>query len=117
MIKYDTIVWNVAIPKKLYNKVNYYLKSHGLSRDYFFNCGVDILDRTFRNRIDFPDPTKLYRFGGAEEADLVAWQFSPSSDEEKWYLDFIDEFGYDGRDVLAAALYEALEWKEPYDED
>lgn len=117
MQKYDTIVWNIKLPKKLYNKINYHLKTHSLTRDYFFNCGVDVLDRTNRDNIDFPDPKTLYRFGEEEEKDLVTWQFSPDKEEEKWYLEFLDDFAYDGRDVLAAALYEALEWKEPYDED
>ena len=37
MKNYGTVVWKLKIPKKLYNKIGYYLKRNGFGREHFFD--------------------------------------------------------------------------------
>lgn len=103
----DTVNWKLKIPKKLYNKVKYYLKAHGggIDRDYLFNTGIDELSLKNEYNQDFPEPQYLYRFSDEEEADLTTWQFRVSKRNLKGYKEFMTRYGYSARDVLAAALY------------
>jgi len=104
---YDTVNWKLIIPKKLYNKVKYYLNTYGngIDRDYFFNTGIDELSLKNEYNQDFPEPQYLYRFSDEEEADLITWQFRVTKRELKWYKEVMTRYGYSARDALAAALY------------
>ncbi len=105
MINEGTVLWKTKIPKKLYNKVQYCINQHGISRDYFLNSGVDRLTVKNLYYVDFPDPQYLYRFSDEEEANLTTWQVRIDEGEAAAYNDFMVRYGYSGRDVLAAALY------------
>jgi len=100
-----TTVWRTKIPKKLYNKIKYYLSSYGVSRDYFLSCGVDNLQLKFNYNADFPDADELYRFDEKAEADLVTWQVKISVFDAENYEKFRKWYDLSGRDLLAAALY------------
>ncbi len=104
---YDTVNWKLKIPKKLYNKVKYYLNAHGcgIDRDYFFNTGVDELTLKNEYNQDFSEPQYLYRFSDEDEANLVTWQFRVGKRSLKCYKEFMAWYGYSARDVLAASLY------------
>lgn len=101
-----TVVWKTKIPKKLYNKINYYLKKYGDTREYFLNYGIDYLQLKYSYNHDFPDPETLYRFNKEDEAALVTWQVRISEHDAISYDNFISWYGITGRDALAAALYQ-----------
>ena len=99
------VIWKTKIPKKLYNKIGYYLKMFNTPRELFLNWGVDYLQLKYKYNQEFPDPETLYRFNNEDEAALVSWQVKIDERDAKSYDEFIKWQGVTGRDVLAAALY------------
>ena len=105
MSKSGNVRWKTEIPKKLYYKINKYVKTYGVPRSYFINYGADALSLKYKYNQDFPDPDILYRFSAEDEAKLVPWEVVLPDDEARGYDEFIKWYGVTGRDVLAAALY------------
>lgn len=104
------VIWKIKIPKKLKNKINYFINKHGIDREYFFNTGTDFISQRHMERYDTPEPKDIYRFSEKDEAELVTWQLELTESEAKGYKKFIGHYGVSERDILAAALYYNLVW-------
>ena len=104
------VIWKIKIPKRLKNKINYYIKKAEMDREYFFNTGTDFLGLRHMERYDTPEPKNMYRFSEKDEAELVTWQLVLTEGEAEGYKKFIEYYGVSERDILAAALYYNLVW-------